>query len=328
MRALLYFLGAVMLFPAGLKAQVAAVHATVAHPLAVADSRNQFPFRYKETSEAENLVAFNINRRGVFDRESSRNCPEANGSEGLYLWAKITSVRWSERLNCSPEPRSSLLDSQFDQSDGLNQGLMQFSSRGMLTLFRSNVWNSCAIQVNGYQLVAGNQALLTVGPLSDSSEIALNLETLGTTIGVQAHPPKVEGKGGPAFVRGTGIGGRDRISGSRKIIPIILSLANHAAVTWDAQTTNQVFHHYPEGFKPVELDPIMRPFAGKAAMYPMANLLLAGPVDFLLYRTRRSSKSVRLLSYAAAGIWVALEVHQSVVNMQKGELVPVSSFTR
>jgi hypothetical protein len=100
-----------------------------------------------------------------------------------------------------------------------------------------------------------------------------------------------------------------------KVAPIILSLAVHAAVTWDAQSTNHFFHHYPEGYRPTEVDPLMRPFAGKALMYPMANLFFAVPVDLVLFKTRHSQKPIRILTYAAASYWVGLEIHQSIVNI-------------
>ena len=100
-----------------------------------------------------------------------------------------------------------------------------------------------------------------------------------------------------------------------KVALILLSLAVHAAVTWDAQSTNHFFHHYPDGYRPTEVDPLMRPFAGKTLMYPMANLLFAAPVDLLLFKTRHSQKPIRILTYAAASVWVGLEMHQSIVNI-------------
>jgi len=100
-----------------------------------------------------------------------------------------------------------------------------------------------------------------------------------------------------------------------KITPIILSLAVHAAVTWDAQSTNHFFRHYPQGYLPVETDPLMRPFAGKASMYPMANLLFAIPVDLILFKTGANHSRFRVFTYAAASCWAGMEIHQSIVNM-------------
>lgn len=96
---------------------------------------------------------------------------------------------------------------------------------------------------------------------------------------------------------------------------ILMSLAVHAAVTWDAQSTNHFFHHYPAGYRPVEQDPLMRPFAGNALMYPMSNLLFAAPFDLLLYKTRNSRRPIRILGYTAASLWVGMEIHQSIANI-------------
>jgi hypothetical protein len=107
-----------------------------------------------------------------------------------------------------------------------------------------------------------------------------------------------------------------------KVAPIILSLVVHGALTWDAQSTNHFFHHYPNGFKPAEVDPLMRPFAGKALMYPMANLLFGAPFDFLLLKTRRGRKPVRVLTYVAASVWAGQEMRQSIVNIRNEHLSP------
>lgn len=109
-----------------------------------------------------------------------------------------------------------------------------------------------------------------------------------------------------------------------KAAPLILSLAVHAALTWDAQSTNHFFHHYPNGFKPAEVDPLMRPFAGKALMYPMANLLFGAPIDLLLLKTRHGRKPVRILTYVAASFWTGLEIRQSIVNIRNEHLSPTS----
>ena len=109
-----------------------------------------------------------------------------------------------------------------------------------------------------------------------------------------------------------------------KAAPIILSLVVHAALTWDAQSTNHFFHHYPNGFKPVEVDPLMRPFAGKALMYPMANILFGAPVDLLLLKTRRDRKLIRTLTYVAASYLTGLEIRQSIVNIRNEHLSPTS----
>jgi len=110
-----------------------------------------------------------------------------------------------------------------------------------------------------------------------------------------------------------------------KAAPLILGLAVHAALTWDAQSTNHLFHHYPNGFRPAEVDPLMRPFAGKALMYPMANLLFGAPVDLLLFKTRRDRKLIRTLTYVAASYLTGLEIRQSIVNIGNEHLSPASA---
>ena len=109
-----------------------------------------------------------------------------------------------------------------------------------------------------------------------------------------------------------------------KVAPIILGSVVHAALTWDAQSTNHFFRHYPNGFTPVELDPLMRPFAGKALMYPMMNVLFGAPHDLLLVKTRHDRKPIRILTYAAACISVGLEMRQSIVNIRNEHFSPAA----
>jgi len=126
-----------------------------------------------------------------------------------------------------------------------------------------------------------------------------------------------------AYIEAAQSSGRRRDTTRDRAAFILLSLAVHAAVTWDAQSTNHLFRHCPSGYRPGENDPIMRPFTGKATMYPMANLLFAVPFDLLLYRTRHSQKLTRVLAYAGAGAWVGVEMQQSVINLRH-EHVPGS----
>jgi len=133
--------------------------------------------------------------------------------------------------------------------------------------------------------------------------------------GLSAVRARNEKNGESAFIQAAQPSGRQRDTTRDKVALILMSLAVHAAVTWDAQTTNHFFNHCPSGYRPTEVDPLVRPFAGKALMYPMANLLFAVPIDLLLYKTRHSQKPIRILTYAAAGVWVGLEMHQSIVNM-------------
>ncbi|MGO8791848.1 MAG: hypothetical protein ACLQVL_31295 [Terriglobia bacterium] len=127
--------------------------------------------------------------------------------------------------------------------------------------------------------------------------------------------PTSEKRHDKAFLNVASQGGVAKIAGHSKILPIVLCLAVHSAVTWDAQSTNHFFHHYPEGYKPVEVDPLMRPFAGKALMYPMANLFFAAPVDLLNFKTAHSRRPLRILSFTAEGLWAGLEMRQSMMNI-------------
>jgi len=129
-----------------------------------------------------------------------------------------------------------------------------------------------------------------------------------------------------AFLKAASQGRSERNVMGGKIAPIILSLAVHAAVTWDAQSTNHFFHHYPSGFRPVEVDPLMRPFAGKPLMYPMANLLFAAPVDLLLLKMRHERKPIRLLTYTAASFCAGLEIHQSIANIRNEHFRPATGM--
>ena len=133
--------------------------------------------------------------------------------------------------------------------------------------------------------------------------------------GLSGVRPRIEKSGESAYIKAAQPSGKRRETTHDRAALILLSLAVSASVTWDAQSTNHFFHHYPEGYRPNEVDPLMRPFAGKALMYPMANLLFAAPVDLLLFKTRHSQKPIRILTYAASSIWVGVEMHQSIANI-------------
>jgi len=133
---------------------------------------------------------------------------------------------------------------------------------------------------------------------------------------MEATHPRDEKSGESAFMNTSQVSGRRKDTRRDRVGLILLGLAVHAAVTWDAQSTNHFFSHCPNGYKPTEVDPLMRPFAGKGTMYPMANLLFAVPFDLLLYRTRHGRKLSRVLAQAAAGTWAGVEIQQSVMNIR------------
>lgn len=137
---------------------------------------------------------------------------------------------------------------------------------------------------------------------------------------LHALPSRSERSADMAFLKVAPQSRSERNARRDKVAPIILILAVQAAVTWDAQSTNHFFHHCPDGFRPAEVDPVMRPFAGKALMYPMANLLFGAPIDLLLLKTRHDRKPIRILTYTAASIWVGLEMRQSIANIRNEQV--------
>lgn len=325
MRTFIYFVSSVMLLPVGLKAQTASLSPSVLSPAAVYASRGQLPIQYGGKSAPPDLSSFGFDGWAIDDDSVFSSNPNRVGNEAPSFSPRI--ALQSERRKISPDYSPSLLlYPPFDQDDGLNHGLDPGTNCWLGTHFTLVFCGSRRIQAGGFQPVGEDQVVPGLRLPTDSNRTGDTsaVKRGANTIGLPATSPGIGGSGEPAFIKAVRGDERGRNAGPWKIIPIILSLANHAAVTWDVQTTNHFFHHYPEGFKPIELDPIMRPFAGKAVMYPMANLLLAGPVDFLLFKTRHSSKQIRVLSYVAASIWVGLEVHQSIVNMRNERVVPMS----
>jgi hypothetical protein len=132
-------------------------------------------------------------------------------------------------------------------------------------------------------------------------------------------PPRQEKLVDQAFVEAAQPGGKRRTGSGDKLPIVLMCAAVHAAVIFDAWSTNDALHHhFPAGYHPEEADPIMRPFAGGGALYPMMNLVFAVPFDILLYETRRQHvlKPARMLAYGAASAWVGIELRQSVINLQ------------
>ena len=154
----------------------------------------------------------------------------------------------------------------------------------------------------GVQFLVGEHTASRVGLTADMnwSDLTPAADRWLDVAGMGAVRARNEKGRESAYIRTAQLSGRQRDTTHDKVALILLGLAAHAAVTWDAQSTNHFFHHYPAGFRPRELDPLVRPFAGNALMYPMANLLFAAPVDLLLFKTRHSQKPVRMLTYAAA----------------------------
>jgi hypothetical protein len=74
---------------------------------------------------------------------------------------------------------------------------------------------------------------------------------------------------------------RDGLSLSRQRAWLLLGLAEHGAAFFDARTTRDAMTHYRE------LDPLMRPFAHSAALYPVMQIAPAG-LDWLAIRLAAS----------------------------------------
>ena len=173
---------------------------------------------------------------------------------------------------------------------------------------------------SGGQIVSGQGLPTDLNRKDDTSPVTGRAEGPG----LHAFPLRRQRPEEMAFLKAASQSRSDRDAMRDKVGPIILSLAIHAAVTWDAQSTNHFFHHYPSGFRPVEVDPLMRPFAGKALMYPMANLLFAAPIDLLLLKSRHDRKPIRILTYTAASVWAGLEMRQSIVNIRNEHFSPAA----
>jgi hypothetical protein len=98
------------------------------------------------------------------------------------------------------------------------------------------------------------------------------------------------------------------------IAKTMLIVALHASVTFDAWSTNRDFGSaMPPYSKTYEVNPIMRPFAGTPAEYPVLNSLYL-PLDFMILRAK--SKKMKVVMFAAALAFTAVEVRQGVKNMQ------------
>ena len=172
----------------------------------------------------------------------------------------------------------------------------------------------------------GEQVVLGQGLTTDLNRKDVTLSAVSRVDRPSLHtlPSKSVESDNMAFLRVRAQTRNERNALRDKAAPLILGLAVHAALTWDAQSTNHFFHHYPNGFKPAEVDPLMRPFAGKSLMYPMANLLFGAPVDLLLFKTRRDQKLIRTLTYVAASYLTGLEIRQSILNIRNEHLSPAS----
>lgn len=85
-----------------------------------------------------------------------------------------------------------------------------------------------------------------------------------------------------------------------KIRTVVLIGLLHASVTVDAWSTNRLFNDHPPGYRPVEYNPLLSPFAGMPSVYLMANLLTI-PTDIFLLKYRRHPRFTEALVGANIG---------------------------
>ncbi|HZO99993.1 MAG TPA: hypothetical protein VFD30_06860 [Terriglobia bacterium] len=90
-----------------------------------------------------------------------------------------------------------------------------------------------------------------------------------------------------------------------KIRTVVLIGLLHASVTLDAWSTNRLFNNHPPGYRPVEYNPLLSPFAGKPSMYLMANLLTI-PTDLFLLKYRRHPNFAQAVGWANIGFEATL----------------------
>ncbi len=122
-------------------------------------------------------------------------------------------------------------------------------------------------------------------PKPDKFLILVAMVTLLILVGV-ACPARAEG-GNDLHIRG-------------KVKTVVLIGLLHASVTLDAWSTNRLFNNHPPGYRPVEYNPLLKPFAGKPSMYLMANLLTV-PTDIFLLKYHRHPRFAEVLVGANIG---------------------------
>jgi len=323
LRTISCFVVFVMLSPVGLVAQSAPAAAPVPAQAAVDDPGAPTPLGYAGGTAPANLRPFRRDSRAIFDDNVFSINQQRVGDEASSLGPNIALPEPSEyqeiSLNYSP---SLLLCPPTNQLSILNQGLGLGSSCRSGAGYMLGLHDSHSYLLGGVPPIPGRQTVSghRLATNLDSKDRTSPAMTRVDTPSLDALHSRSEEHGAMAFQEAAPQSGSGRHALRDKVALIILSSAAHAAVTWDAQSTNHFFHHYPNGFRPIEADPLMSPFAGKALMYPMMNLFFAVPVDLLLLKTRHSQKPIRILTYAAASGWAGLEIHQSIANIRNEHL--------
>jgi len=318
LRTITYIAVFAMLSPVGLVGQTALPATPVAAQAAVYDPGGQTRFRFAGETAPANLPPFGQESRAIYGNNVFSLNRQRVGDEAPSISPSSALLETMEcqqiSFNYSP---SLLLCPPIDRSSRFKQGLDLGPSLRSGAAFTLDLRDFHSHLPGGVQPIPAEQ--MVSGPRwpadLDSKDYPSPAMARADTPGLnELHSPR-EKRDDMAFLKVAPQSGTGKNGVRDKVALVILSLAVHAAVTWDAQSTNHFFHHYPEGYRPAEADPLMRPFAGKALMYPMANLLFAAPFDLLLFKTRHSPKPIRILTYAAASVWVGMEIHQSIVNL-------------
>lgn len=314
LRTSISIISLVTLLSVGPGARTASPAASAPAQVTVSGSGGQTSLRHAGKAGPVNLLSFTLHSRAIYDDNGfSTNQPR--------LGDKVFSFSPNRALSNGSNPRRSRLDyapsslafPQFDQYNGLNHGLDLRSSYGLGAHSRLSLRDTLGYQLDGFEPLAGER--IVSGP-----RLPTGFDRTGLTPAPRrgAVPTELDATHSRAdeFTFANTADQKGRNAKRDKVLLIALCLAVHGAVTWDAQTTNHFFRHHPDGFRPAEADPLLRPFAGKALMYPMANLFFAAPVDLLLFKTRHDPMRIRLLVRAAAIAWAGLEVQQAIVNMR------------
>jgi len=325
LRTFISIVSLVTLFSVGPGAQAASPAAPAPAQAAVYGSGGETPLRHAGKTVPVNLLSFSLHSRAIYDGNGFSTNPHRVGDEVFSFSPNSALSKRSNRLKNSPDySPSSLPYRRFDQYNKLNHGLDLGSSYRLGTHSRLSLRDTFGYGLDGFQPLAGEQIVSGPG-------LPTGFDRTGHTSAARqwAAPTELDTAYSRAdelaFVNTAKQNGRNARRDT--VLLIVLCLAVHGAVTWDAQSTNHFFRHHPDGFRPAEADPLLRPFAGKALMYPMANLLFAAPVDLLLFKTRHDPKPIRVLVRAAAIAWAGLEVQQSIVNV-RNEHIGLAPATR
>ena len=136
-------------------------------------------------------------------------------------------------------------------------------------------------------------------PRLESSSLSLNT----------AEPELLRVELPSTSLRGVAFEGRSAL---QKKLWLSLTLAQHSAATFDAWTTQRAL----ATGRAHETNPLLRPFAGKGAIYPAIN---GSPflLDYVGYRLRKSEKKwIRRFWWVPQTIQTAVNIHCAVHNLQ------------